>query len=380
MVRRKRQVKELVNILGDWAEQYADDDEEDSIDDAMEDLAKLVDTWKKRHPQKTEVGKSLQGILDKLKGTHAGRDEELQKVQQKETEKKRELQKFYPEFLRNRLIQKDEKAEGKGSKGSKGKGLGLPRFDLQKICPRREVCAWQTAKIEMEEGKEPRGAVTVCQNTLQMLEFQALAKEHKLKKKLAMICKQVGGEVSVRGGIEILLPWVGNLALVRAVISCSTGETPEITGENPMQLKDEEIPVEVEKESLRVIIPFHFLEADKKKALCEEPFKCLSLVDCKLPEVRTNGWSVQSGCIQGYVQIPKSEADTMLGLSGRAGIFFVRLACNMQGHDPATWISQNVTETDLNYLKRVQELAKEKGTSLCFRRGRRSGAWSKSSG
>ena len=169
----------------------------DSNDDLLQTMQKMLDTLKgktKRSTREAEAAK-LMNIANNILG--------------------KGHQSFYE---KGKEIKKEE--EGKGGSKGKGKGKGkskaakaLPRFDLSRSFPKREITKWQHVMKSLEEGHEPRGEVAICEDEQQIVELQMMHKALGLKKEIMLISK--AGEEKVEGCKKVLLPYVGNLPSFR---------------------------------------------------------------------------------------------------------------------------------------------------------------------
>ena len=102
--------------------------------------------------------------------------------------------------------------ERKGGAKGKGKGKGksksfkaLPRFDLTRSFPKREITTWQSVMKALEGGFEPTGEVAICEDEQQIIELQMMHKALNLKKEVILLLAKAGDE-KVEGGKEALLP------------------------------------------------------------------------------------------------------------------------------------------------------------------------------
>ena len=153
-----------------------------------------------------------------------------------------------------------EKLHGKGGgkgqgktrhSGAKGKGPLAPRFDLSKICPKRNLVAWQRLETLLEKGetatdKSLDGAVCILDSCYR------LAEAHGLALKTLLICKAENETFEEDGGKCEMLPYMGNLALVKARIACLNKLEPTFKGETPLTTEAPGISEE-EEVSLRIM-------------------------------------------------------------------------------------------------------------------------------
>ena len=352
---RKRKMKELAEILGGWiSDVQTEDDPSDTYGEIMKSMEDLVNTWKTKTPKRDEVGLALKELVVRIKGEQGSR-----------------MQSFYDELPKFR----SDKGMGKGKIGGKAKGKGktedehLPRFDLSKIAPWKDVCSWKSVIHALELGETPRGSITICKDRIRAIELQELAVAHETKAKLTMIVK---GEdaTGLKNGKTIYLPWMGNLALVAAAVANLDGSVPDLAGENPVKLECE-TPVtdKTELESLRITVPLKYQKNQFKEVLKQHPEGCLKLLGCKLQEAKTSGWTKTDECINGYVKVKESDVASLLKLSGTGGVFIARLSSAMVKPPPVTWYAPLPDEAPEAYLKRVQEEGERHEVPLSFRRG-----------
>lgn len=182
---------------------------------------------------------------------------------------------------------------------------------------------------EVEEGKEPSGAVTVCPDMQTVAETQALSQVHELKNGILLVTKNSSSEdITIKGSKKALLPYQGNLALVEAVLAMSTGVEPTFSGTTPVkavaynkQTKKENVM------TLRVMVVKGLLSQQDMEKMKADPTYALHLLECekRLEELKTSGWSEQSEVFVGYLDADKAVEDMLLGLSGQGGVFISHL-------------------------------------------------------
>lgn len=129
-----------------------------------------------------------------------------------------------------------KKTKGKG-KAKKGKELDeLPRFDLTRRWPKSTIIAWQHLQRALEEGDAPRGEICIVKNVQQICEFQAVAKAVNVSKSVLLIAKQENDNVPEHCQ-RLLLPYLGNLAMIPAIAGNPNGNLPELNEEKVKECK-----------------------------------------------------------------------------------------------------------------------------------------------
>ena len=161
---KKRELKELIGNFQQWLDEVKDDDELFENDDLTKTMQKMVDVLKgkdKRTIKEAEAAK----LIDIASGI-------LGRGHQSFYEKDREAKKEH---------------EGKGGAKGKGKGKGksksfkaLPRFDLTRSFPKREITTWQSVMRALEGGFEPKGEVAICEDEQQIIELPDDATRHSI--------------------------------------------------------------------------------------------------------------------------------------------------------------------------------------------------------
>ena len=381
---RKRQLTNLVSKLVNIIEKIADEGEKDEDIHPdnhqsvfLREFSHLIHRWEAATPTVGELQKSIAGLIS-LDINH--REQSRQMTGQGFS--------FYKQFIK----EKEEKAQqpyqgkptggkgfGKAKPGQKGKGPVVPRFDLAKLCPQRNMISWQRLASILEQGKVEEeaslnNAVCVLDSYYRMLELQNMAEAHGISFKTILICKTESEEFDKDdGGRCEMLPYMGNLALMKARITSLDRSEPSFRGVTPLKseapgLADEELV------SLRIIAPLSIVEDSKMKDyLLKHPEHTLRLLKCPLDEVKTNSWSGSKGTIEGYMNIPKSKVESVLGLSGTGGIFVQRLRKDVLQLPEVDWQNQDPKDDDVAYFKKAYAAATALSLPLTFRSGR--GAW-----
>lgn len=86
--------------------------------------------------------------------------------------------------------------------------------------------------------------------------MQALTAAHGLTKGALLITKgETSSEIPVKGRKQTLLPYQGNIALVKAVLALTTGEEPKFDGAHPIKAKDiDKYPKREDLVTLRMMV------------------------------------------------------------------------------------------------------------------------------
>jgi len=378
---RKQQIrdalKEMASMVNDLPDtQVEQSDEDEVLEKIMKDMCNLAEAWKNKRPNKEQMQIRLSHLaerLDKSIKTNASTAASGSKDEQKQS--------FYANFGSN--FQKadfnmnERKPAGKG-KGGKGKPQEvmrtLPRFDLRKAWPQKEMSTWHIVLRDLELGKEPHGAIALCDSIERMVEIQTLAKVHTVQKSIILVAKAEGKEThkNVINAKECLLPWQGNLAMSKAIVATSDGKEATISEVKPIQAKETRISEE-KKVALRIMAVLKFVDHEMQEKLVQFPDLSLHLLGCleELKECKTYGWShdEDENVLVGYCGVDAALVPKMLELSGNGGIFIVQLKQDIVTRPPVTWFSQAQGETNEKFFERVMKLAKDEKVPLAWRRG-----------
>ena len=381
---RKRQltnlVSKLVNIIEKISENVEDevDDQSDNHQSMfLREFSCLISQWESTTPSCGELQQALAKLLSQ--------DVVHQERQQRSSAPSG--QSFYQQFLKEKQEKVQEtrhnksfggKGQGKTKPGAKGKGLAVPRFDLTRICPQKNIIAWQRLESLLEKGETGTDAslnngVCILDSYYRLLELQNMAEAHGVKLKTLLICPIDNEQVdNDDGGKCEMLPFLGNLALMRARV-CLHRSAPSFSGVTPLKSEAPDLSDE-EMTSLRIIAPLSLIDDPMTKDyLLKHPELTLRLLKCPLKEVKTNGWNGTKGTIEGYLTIPSSQVEAVLGLSGTGGIFVQRLRKDVLQLPEVNWIPQENKENDLTYFKRVSAIACAASLPFTYRAG--GGAW-----
>ena len=370
-------LREMASMVNDLPETQEGHNEEDEVlDKIMRDMSNLAESWKQKKPNKDQLKQKLSHLSERL-------DKSIKASASASSgggEKEGPMQSFYSNFDRNfqSLAHKpDGKSAGKG-KGGKNKQTEvmrtLPRFDLRKAWPQKEMTTWHIVLRDLENGKEPQGAIALCDSVDRLVEIQTLAKVHAMAKSIILVAKAENSEAhkNVVNPKECLLPWQGNLAMSKAIVATSDGKAAGLDGITPIKAKETKVSEE-KKTALRILAVMKFVEPSSRDKLVQFPDLSLHLLGCldELKECKTYGWShdEDENVLVGYCGVDAAMVPKLLSLSGNGGIFIVQLKQDITSRPPVTWFSQEQGESDDKFFARVMATAKEEKVPLAWRRG-----------
>ena len=290
------------------------------VDDMIKEFKDVLDQWEAKKPTKEEIKKQIGKLLEKMKGSQG----EGGSTSTSSTRPQSARQTFYAEFQKEAIRKAEEKnqkqlAKGKGKGKSKGKGKGknsgeedgvIPKYDLKQAFPTMSVTSWQLIQRSLEDGEEPKGMVAVCPSLDKVAELQSLAAIHELKNNIILIVKAEEKEAGekIKGSKPVLLPYMGNLALVAAVIASLNGELPQFDGTNPIRAKDlTKVPKKENMITLRVMVVKGVLSDKDLEVMKQKPTYAMFLLGCssKFKELKTSGWTEQAEAFVGYLEVEK---------------------------------------------------------------------------
>ncbi len=378
---RKRHLTNLVSKLVSIIEKMAENEEQE-IDDRpdnhqavfLREFSRLVQQWEVTTPTCGELQKALAGLIS----------QDLVHHERAKRNPSTAGQSFYQQFLKEKQERRHSKSSGgkgsgKSKPGAKGKGPSAPKFDMSKICPQKNLISRQRLESLLEKGEAGsdttlNNAVCVLDSYYRMLELQNMAEAHGATLKTLLISRIDSEEFDKEdGGKCEMLPFLGNLALMRARFTCLDRPEPSLKGVTPARSEAPGLSEE-DKVSLRIIAPLSLIEDPKTKDyLLKHPEYTLKLLKCPLKEVKTNSWTGNKGTIEGYLIIPSSQAEVVLQLSGTGGIFTQGLRKDVLLLPEVNWFPQESGESDIAYFRRVAAVASERSLPLTYRSG--GGAW-----
>eukprot|EP00435_Cladocopium_sp_Y103_P027462 s2555_g6.t1 len=347
--KKKRELQAIVEALQQWIQ---DDDEDEQADEKLLQvagtLAKTVEQWRHKKPSKEEAKATV-------------------------TEAKRTIGGSLQSFYEGRSKAKEEKApskkgagKGKGGKGKKESQNTLPRIDVARYFPKKDILSWQSLMAAMEKGEKPKGSICVLRHPQHIIEMQDVALATETKEKVTLVFKFGDESVDVPGAKEALLPVVGNLALLKCRIACLTKGAPDIKGEEAVKVTLKEDGDDLT--TLRITIPLKFVDGKYHDELFGQPHLALHLLGAK-KEIKTYRWESKGGEITGYASTEEDDAQFLLSKSGSGGIFVSRLVKDVIQKPAVTWVQRKDKETNSDYHNRVLTLGKNAGVAITYRRG-----------
>ena len=345
--------KQLTNALDALAtvmkQLDATQEEDDSAENVVGKIAKIAKQWQEKTPTKGEMRNELQRLHKLLeKDVRQRVDPSASREAQSDQQ-----QSFYGDFVRKLKETNDgkdkewtTKGKGKGGKAGKAKGKGKPatnmqRFDLQKIWPQKDISTSQILGRELESGKEPSGTVVAVESLEQMAQFQSLAKAHQLKKVVTLVTKANDDEpTSIANADTVWLPYLSNLALVKAVVATTTGVKAEVKGMEPIKNK-KSASMHDDAVTLRIVVDLWLIEEERARDyLRSHPHASLHHIMKKTQcqEIKTHGWVTGPDLLSGYCTLGAKDAVIVLSHSGKGGVFTSRLRQDVAQQPPVTWV------------------------------------------
>ena len=241
----------------------------------------------------------------------------------------------------------------------------MPRFDLSRRWPKALQTTWQSLSKSLEEGETPKGEIAIV-SVQHLRQLQALAHDLKINKSLLLVAKRIGSDPIPETCQSLLLPWMGNLAMIDAIVGNLNKQKPNLEKEKIHECKME-MAKRDDLASLRLTAPWKFICEKNKQILLQKPEYSVCLFCDDLKEARTNKWESSDSVLTGYLLVNKNEVGKIIGCSGRNGIFVTRLSQDIIDKPSALWVSRLEGESDQTYLQRTTEEAK--GAPLTWRRG-----------
>lgn len=213
---KKKQVAEAVQQMeGILQALQTQPDQQDEADSIISEMKKMVKAWEEKKPQKEDMKKQIEDMVKKMKSNGEGNSNAATSSAPNQPSRR---QSFYAEFHQKAVEKAEErnqqkpkgKGKGKGkSKGKDGKGKdvsNLPKYDLRQAFPTMSVNSWVSVMKDVEEGREPKGAVAICPDMQTVAEIQALSQVHELKTGILLITKNTTGEdIKLAGSRTTLL-------------------------------------------------------------------------------------------------------------------------------------------------------------------------------
>ena len=155
-----------------------------------------------------------------------------------------------------------------------------------------------------------------------MIEMQQMAFANGLTKKMTLVAKACcSGDPQPKEAKEMMLPILGNLALLQSCVCCLSGDAPTLKGTVPKEGKLKTSNLDV----LRITVPMKYIKKANHHLLYERPEYALKLCEWG-GETKTHHWESVQGCISGLANVEKHHAVELLQQSGKGGVFWNRLA------------------------------------------------------
>ncbi len=354
--------------------------EEGSPEDVIDKINELVAQWKEKTPTRSDM-------REQLRKMHVLLEKDIKK--QADPKESREFrgesvqQSFYGDFVK-RLREDNKDETNKGTSKGKGKGKGknksggkapdnnLPKFDVKKIFPTKALTTWQLLSRELEQGKEPTGAAVILDSCEKMAEYQSLAKAHGIRGSVTMIAKATEDKTNIVNAVEVWLPYIGNIALAKAVIATTSGTKTTMQGMDPIKKDAKNAGSWEKKATLRITVDLWLIAESKvREHFKKQPHAAMhhAMVKTSCKEIKTHGWVVGDSLLTGYCTTSEEDANTILAQSGTAGVFAARLRQDVTEQPPVTWVKKEENESVIQYHERVMAKAKEVGVAAARRAG-----------
>ena len=356
-------------------------------DDAMlkHQVSKLSDTlrgWVNHLPSKQRIKETLGKFVQQMDEP----DDPIEQFAPRGLVGAGPQQSFYKTFNE---VQKKAKSNGANTPGTrKGKGKGkqgtedLPKFDLRRAFPECDVLAWQRLSSFLERGdalKIRQKTVCLCQSVGQILEFQEMAKAWGKEYLLAggtplsiiLVAAVKNDDPNLCHAKEALLPFIGNIAMMKAVLVELSGQEVQFEQADPKKISMKSIPVR-DIATLRVHIALDYVERKHRDNILHQPAYALSLVGVEdhFKEAKTFQWTSAFRMVSGYVQVPSDKLKPTLSRSGHGGIFFQKLARDSSSHtQDVEWHQWKEGQSYFEYHQSAIERAASLGSFLTIRKG-----------
>ena len=180
--RKREQINKLVGVIQEWGKSLDDGDDDDAC--LKRQVGQLSDTlkgWVTNLPSKQKIRDTLESLVRQLDDS----EDPIEQFAPRKLHGAVQPQSFYKSF--GELQRKDKggpsAAQSTGNKKGKGKGKSkteeLPKFDLKRAFPDRDLFTWQRLVNILEKGEPPKvksRTICLCQSVGQILEFQEMAK------------------------------------------------------------------------------------------------------------------------------------------------------------------------------------------------------------
>ena len=283
----KKRLHQLVELIKTWGDNAEEEEDSSEIQQLVATLQEKIMQWSKKLPSKQEVCETLGDLVQKASAE--GSQEKEGKGAKGSSGKGTSLhqQSFYEALLKRSSVDGAAVAGGKNNGKNRGKGKGkkppaleLPSFDLKRAFPARSISTWQSALASLERGEEPKGHVCICKDTSQILHFIDLASAGGVASSFTLVASFVEGNPINQQGLVTLLPFLGNLALKKAFVACLDGSKPTVNFEPPSKVELKTVQTQP-MTSLRINIALSFVESKAKQVLLEYPSMALHYTGAK---------------------------------------------------------------------------------------------------
>ena len=148
---------------------------------------------------------------------------------------------------------------------------------------------WQSLSKSLEEGETPKGEIAIVKSVQHLRQLQALAGDLKINKSLLLVAKRIGRDPIPETCQSLLLPWMGNLAMIDAIVGNLNKQKPNLEKEKIHECKME-MAKRDDLASLRLTAPWKFICKKNKQILLQKPEYSVCLLCDDLKEARTNKW------------------------------------------------------------------------------------------
>lgn len=168
----------------------------------------------------------------------------------------------------------------------------------------------------------------------------------------------------IENSVVVWLPYMGNLALAKALVATTTSEKPLTKGVEPIKKEGKGVQ-KWEKDkgtTLRIVVDLWLIaESRLREHLKQHPHTALHqfLAGSECKEVKTHGWVIGDNLSTGYCTVSEKDAEVLLQLSGNGGVFVTRLQQDITEKPPVTWVPLESGESVLKYHERVMATAKK---------------------
>lgn len=168
----------------------------------------------------------------------------------------------------------------------------------------------------------------------------------------------------IENSVVVWLPYMGNLALAKALVATTTSEKPLTKGVEPIKKEGKGVQ-KWEKDkgtTLRIVVDLWLIaESRLREHLKQHPHTALHqfLAGSECKEVKTHGWVIGDNLSTGYCTVSEKDAEVLLQLSGNGGVFVTRLQQDITEKPPVTWAPLESGESVLKYHERVMATAKK---------------------